>query len=151
MGDERRVVYGTSWRRHGARRQHAARLARMLRPAAHVLGGLVSTELIVPFGGRWYRPDVGVLLTGDHPADGVLSCAPPLVVRLGDPLSGEAWLRAGARTVWALEGGTVWQLTRGRRHALQAGQWLTHPDEPALRMAASELATETSRATRVAV
>jgi hypothetical protein len=140
MCEQQRVVYGTSWRRHGHRRQCAARIARMLRPVAHVLGGVVSTELTVPVDGRWYRPDVGVLLDRDQPLDGVLRSAPSLVVRLGDPLSGETWLRAGADVVWAVEGGTVWELTHARRRARSAGEWLTHPDELALRLSARELA-----------
>lgn len=137
---EQQVVYGTSWRRHGHRRQQAARIARMLRPVAHVLGGLVSTELVVPVGDRWHRPDVGVLLDDDQPLDGVLPCAPSLVVRLGGPLPGEAWLRAGARVVWAVEGGTVWQLTRRHRKVMSNGEWLSHPGELALRLPARELA-----------
>lgn len=137
-----RVVYGTSWRRHGDRRQRAARIARMLRPVAHVIGGLVSTELTVPYRGRWFRPDVGVLLNADHPIDGVLAHAPSLVVRLGDPLSAEAWLQAGADAVWAVEGGTVWELSRSRRRVLTSDEWLTHPGELALRLPARELVGE---------
>lgn len=141
MHERQHVVYGTSWRRHGYRRQRAARIARMLRPVAHVLGGLVSTELAVPVGDQWHRPDVGVVLGDDPPLDGVLSRAPSLVVRLGGPLPGEAWLRAGADVVWAVEGGTVWQLTRRWRKALSAGEWLVHPDELALCLPVIELAS----------
>lgn len=144
MRKPQHVIYGTSWRRHGDRRQRAARIARMLRPVAHVLGGLVSAELAVPVGDQWYRPDVGVVLSDEQPLDGVLSRAPSLVVRLGGPLSGEAWLRAAADVVWAVEGGTVWQLTRRRRKALSADEWLVHPDELALRLPVIELASSRS-------
>lgn len=132
-------IYGTSWRRHGARRQQAARIARLLRPVAHVLGGLVSTELTVPYRGRWYRPDVGVLLGDDLPPDGVLTRAPALVVRLGDPLSGTAWLEAGAGAVWAREDDGIHELARRSRRLVADEEWLQHPDEPALRLPASEL------------
>jgi hypothetical protein len=132
-------VYGTSWRRHSERRQRAARIARMLRPAAHALGGLVSTELIVPYAGRWYRPDVGVVLDADPPIDGVLGVAPALVVCLGGPLRGADWLRAGAGAVWDCDDDVVALLTRRGVRRMSRGQWLTHPDEPALRLAADEL------------
>lgn len=135
-------VYGTSWRRHGERRQRAARIARALRPAAHARGGLVSTELIVPYAGRWYRPDVGVVLGAEPPHDGVLDAAPALVVRLGGPLPGADWLRAGAAAVWDAHGddeGVVVQLTRRGVQRMSRGAWLVHPDEPALRLAADEL------------
>lgn len=132
-------VYGTSWRRHGGRRQRAARIARMLRPTAHALGGLVSTELIVPYDGRWYRPDVGVVVGVDPSHDGVLERAPALVVCLGGPLWGADWLRAGAGAVWARAGDGVEQLTRHGVRRMSRGQWLTHPDEPALRLPADEL------------
>jgi hypothetical protein len=137
-----RVVYGASWRRNGDRRQHAARIARMLRPPIHAIGGVVSTELTVPYRGQWFRPDVGVLLTPDHPSDGVLASAPSLVIRLGNPLSGDAWLQAGADAVWAIEGGTVWELTTSHRRMLAADEWLRHPDEVVLRLPAYELAGE---------
>jgi hypothetical protein len=139
MSSGTRVVYGASWRRHGERRLRAARIARVLWPAVRTLGGLVSTELTVPFRGRWFRPDVGVLLTGDHPTDGVLTRAPSLVVRLGDPLSAAAWLHAGADVVWAVEGGTIWELTARQRRVLTPDEWLTHPREVALRLPAREL------------
>ncbi|HSK96214.1 MAG TPA: hypothetical protein VK891_06315 [Euzebyales bacterium] len=142
-------VYGASWRRHGDRRLRAARIARMLRPVVHVIGGLVSTELTVPYRGRWYRPDVGVVLTADAPLDGVLERAPALVVRLGEPLSAAAWLQAGADTVWAVEGGTVWELSPGRRRVLTPDQWLTHPREVALRLPAREMVGEPTARARV--
>lgn len=151
MREGAHVVYGTSWRRHGERRQRAARIARMLRPVAHVIGGLVSTELTVPYRGRWFRPDVGVLLTAEHPVDGVLARAPSLVVRLGDPLPADAWLRAGADAVWALEGGTVWELSPTHRRVLTPDEWLTHPGELALRLPARELVGEPSPHARVEV
>jgi hypothetical protein len=136
------VVYGTSWRRHGDRRQRAARIARLLRPAAHVLGGLVSTELAVPYRRQWYRPDVGVLLGPQIPFDGVLARAPSLVVTLGGPLSADAWLEAGARVVWARTEEGVCQLSRSERRLLHPDQWLEHPDELALRLPADHLAGE---------
>jgi hypothetical protein len=145
MGGKPRVVYGTSWRRHGDRRLRAARIARMLRPAVHVAGGLVSTELAVPYRGTWFRPDVGVLLVSDHPVDGVLDHAPSLVVRLGEPLSAEAWLEAGADAVWAVEAETVWELSHQHRRVVAADEWLTHPDELALRLPAYELTGESER------
>jgi hypothetical protein len=151
MRDGAHVVYGASWRRHGERRQRAARIARMLRPVAHVIGGLVSTELAVPYCGRWFRPDVGVLLTAEYPTDGVLARAPSLVVRLGEPLSADAWLQAGAHAVWAVEGGTVWELSPARRRVLTPDQWLIHPDELALRLPAQELVGEPSSHARVEV
>jgi hypothetical protein len=123
----------------------------MLRPVAHVIGGLVSTELTVPYCGRWFRPDVGVLLTAEHPVDGVLARAPSLVVRLGDPLPADAWLRAGADAVWAVEGGTVWELSPARRRVLTPDEWLTHPGELALRLPARELVGEPSPHARVDV
>lgn len=152
MRSGQRVVYGASWRRQGDRRQRAARIARMLRPVTHVLGGIVSTELTVPYRGQWFRPDVGVLLRAhDVPLDGVLTGAPSLVVRLGDPLSADVWLRAGADVVWAVEGGTVWLVTGRRRRALAPDAWLTHPGELALRLPARELVGEPTRRARVAV
>lgn len=123
----------------------------MLRPVAHVVGGMVSTELTVPYRGRWFRPDVGVLLTADHPLDGVLVRAPSLVVRLGDPLSADAWLKAGADVVWAVEGGTVWELSLARRRVLTPDEWLTHPGELALRLPARELVGEPSPHARIEV
>jgi hypothetical protein len=107
---------------------------------AHVLGGLVSTELAVRYRGRWYRPDVGVVLD-DPPVDGVLCRAPTLVVCLGGPLTGRDWVRAGADVVWSCDDEvTVVQLTRRGSTPLAWGQWLAHPAVPALRIAARELA-----------
>ena len=133
-------IHGPSWRRHGARRQRAARIARALRPVAHALGGLVSTELSVPFNGRWYRPDVGVMLDDPQPSDGVLDRAPALVVSLGGPLRGQEWLHAGAGAVWACDDDVVTELSRQGLRRLGPGQWLTHPAHPALRLAADDLA-----------
>ncbi len=132
-------IRGASWRFHGERRLRAERIARLLRPVTHVLGGLVSTELAVPYQGRWYRPDVGVLLGDETPHDGVLSRAPLLVVRLGGPLPAPAWLSAGAGAVWAAGDGAVHELTCRGGRTLQRDQWLAHPDEPALRLPAVEL------------
>lgn len=142
-------VFGTSWRRHGERRLRAARIARLLRPVTHVLGGLVSTELAVPYQRRWYRPDVGVLLGGEMPHDGVLPRAPLLVVCLGGPLSGVTWLQAGAGAVWAAGDGAVHELTRRSSRRLERGQWLAHPDEPALRLPAEELVLGPPADTRI--
>lgn len=142
-------VYGTSWRRHSERRLRAARIARLLRPVTHVMGGLVSTELAVPVRGHWHRPDVGVLLGGDIPLDGVLHRAPMLVVRLGEPVPAAAWVAAGAAAVWAWEAGEVVEVTRRHRRRLEAGQWLEHPNEPALRMPASEVGAVAARGTRI--
>ena len=149
MSGAARVVYGASWRRHGERRLRAARIARLLRPAAHTAGGLVSTELTVPFRGRWFRPDVGVLLSLEHPVDGVLTRAPTLVVRLGDPLSADAWLQAGADVVWAVEGGSIWEVSATRRRLVAAEEWLGCPGEPALRLRACELVGEPTPRARV--
>jgi hypothetical protein len=143
------LVYGTSWRRHGERRQRAARIARLLRPAAHVLGGLVSTELAVPYRQQWYRPDVGVVLGSQVPLDGVLPRAPSLVVTLGGPLPPDAWLEAGARVVWARTDDGVYQLSRSERRLLHPDQWLEHPEELALRLPADHLAGEPSGRTRL--
>jgi hypothetical protein len=123
----------------------------MLRPLVQAAGGIVSTEFSVPYRGQWFRPDVGVLLSDVAPLDGVLTRAPALVVRLGDPLSADAWLRAGAGAVWALEAGTVWEVSHRHRRVLDAGAWLTHPDELTLRLPARELAGEPSRRARIAV
>ena len=149
MRDRARVVYGASWRRQGDRRQCAARIARMLRPVVHAVGGVVSTEFTVPYRGEWFRPDVGVLLTPDHPIDGVLASSPSLVIRLGNPLSADAWLQAGADVVWALEGGTVWELSARHRRMLTPEEWLRHPTEVALRLPAHELAGEPTPRARV--
>lgn len=151
MGERPIMVHGASWRRHGGRRQRAARIARMLRPVAHLLGGLVSAELTVPVGDRWVRPDVGVLLAGDHPLDGVLEQAPSLVVSLGAPVPPGAWLDAGADVVWALSDGTVWQMTHRRRRVVAANGWLTHPWELALRLPATELTGPKASRSRLAV
>lgn len=133
-------VVGTSWRRHGARRQRAARIARLLRPTAQLLGGVVSTELAVPHEGRWYRPDVGVHPADQVPPSGVLTRAPVLVVRLGGPLTARDWMAAGAGVVWTVDAGVVSQMTRrGVRRPRRDG-WLRHPDEPALRLAVAEMA-----------
>jgi len=143
------LVYGTSWRRHGDRRQRAARIARLLRPAAHVLGGTVSTELTVPYRQQWYRPDVGVVLGPELPLDGVLTRAPSLIVTLGGPLPAEAWLEAGARVVWAVTDDGVCQLSRTQRRVLRPDQWLEHPGELALRLPAEHLAGEPVGRTRL--
>lgn len=133
-------VHGPSWRRDGERRLRAARIARQLRPVTHVLGGLVSIELTVRCRGRWYRPDVGVLLGAPPPQDGVLTRAPMLVVCLGGPLTAAAWLGAGAGAVWACDpDGVIRQLSRTDRRVLARDEWLTHPAEPALRLPAAEL------------
>jgi hypothetical protein len=133
-------VYGPSWRRHGGRRQVAARVARSLRPVAHLLGAVVSTELTMLFRDHWYRPDVGVVAADAVTHDGVVSAAPHLVVCLGGPLTAREWLAAGADAVWARRGDLVEQVTRGGVQRLEPGQWLVHPREPALRLAASDLA-----------
>ena len=73
---------------------------------------------------------------------GVLASAPTLVIRLGNPLSADAWLQAGADAVWAIEGGTVWELSTSHRRMLMPDEWLRHPDEVALRLPAYELAGE---------
>lgn len=147
-------VIGPSWRHHGLRRSRAARIARLLRPVAHLMGGLVSTELTVPYRGRWYRPDVGVVLRdvtlgGDPAVDGVLARAPMLVVRLGAPLPAATWVDAGARAVWAWDDGDVVALSRGGRLTIARGGWLVHPDELALRLAADELRPPASRDARI--
>lgn len=143
-------VYGTSWRKHGPRRSQAARIARLLRPVAHLMGGLASTELIIPYRRRWYRPDVGVAIGGASTCDGVLPRAPMLVVRLGGPLPAEAWLHAGARVVWAWDDdGEVVELVKGGRRSLERGAWFAHPDEPALRLAADELRPPAWRDARI--
>lgn len=142
-------IIGASWRRHGERRQRAARVARALRPAAHARGGVVSTELVVPYAGRWYRPDVGVVLGSDPPHDGVLAGAPALVVRLGGPLRAVDWLDAGAAAVWHCDEDGVAQLTRSGVERMSHGQWLVHPGEPALRIAAAELAVATPADARI--
>lgn len=142
-------VLGPTWRRHGARRTRAARIARLLRPVTHLMGGVVSTELAVAHRGGWYRPDVGVLLHTDVPIDGVLRRAPMLVVRLGGPLTAQAWARAGARAVWAWQDDDVVELLRGRTRVLDRGAWLAHPDEPALRLAADELRPPAWRGARI--
>lgn len=133
------AAIGPSWRRHGVRRTRGARIARLLRPVAHLMGGLASTELAVSLGGRWHRPDVGVVLHAPIPVDGVLRRAPLLVVRLGGPPTAADWLGAGARAVWAWEGGRVVELRRDGRRIVDPGVWLVHPDEPALRLAGDEL------------
>jgi hypothetical protein len=92
-----------------------------------------------------------VLLGGEMSSDGVLTRAPMLVVRLGGPLSGETWLAAGARAVWACEDDAVWELTRGRQRALTRDEWLTHPDEAALRLPAAELRRTPAADARVGV
>lgn len=143
-------VYGTSWRRHGPRRSQAARIARLLRPVAHLMGGLVSTELVIPYRKRWYRPDVGAVIGVEPTCDGVLPRAPMLVVRLGGPLPAEAWLDAGAGAVWAWDDDRdVVELVRGRRRVVVRGTWLAHPDEPALRLAADELVPPAWRDARI--
>lgn len=136
-------VLGTSWRRHPGRRQRAARIARTLRPAAQLLGGVVSTELIVPFGDRWYRPDVGVVAAEDDVADdGVVTAATQLVVCLGGPLTPRQWLSSGARVVWAVADGGAQALTRRGVQRVAADAWLVHPDEPSLRLAVAHLAPD---------
>lgn len=136
-------VHGPSWRHHGDRRRHAVRIAWKLRPVTHILGGLVSTELTVRHRDRWYRPDVGVLLGGAVPTDGVLTRAPMLVVCLGGPLSGADWLAAGAAAVWACDDGVVVrELSRHGRRVVERDGWLTHPDEAALLLTATQLRTE---------
>ena len=146
---QRVIVRGASWRRDGDRRQRAARIARVLRPMAHMLGAVVSTELAVPLRGGWYRPDVGVLSDGDGLRDGVLPGPPPLVVCLGGPIPARAWLHAGADVVWALIDDTAWQLTYRRLRVVGADEWLRHPWEPSLRMLARELTGGTARRTRM--
>lgn len=136
-------VYGPSWRHHGDRRRHAVRIAWKLRPVTHILGGLVSTELTVRHRDRWYRPDVGVLLRGAVPTDGVLTRAPMLVVCLGGPLSGADWLAAGAGAVWACDDGeVVHELSRRGQRVVERDGWLTHPDDAALLLSATQLRTE---------
>ncbi|HEX6256828.1 MAG TPA: hypothetical protein VFZ70_13565 [Euzebyales bacterium] len=142
-------VYGPSWRRHGGRRQVAARVARSLRPVAHLLGAVVSTELVMPFAGHWYRPDVGVVAADAVTHGGVVSSAPHLVVSLGGPLTARDWLAAGADVVWARHGEVVEQLTRGGVHRLEPGQWLVHPHHPTLRLAASDLILPASADARI--
>lgn len=142
-------VVATSWRRHGPRRQRAARIARLLRPTAHLLGALVSTELTVPHDGRWYRPDVGVQPADKVPPSGVLACAPVLVVRLGGPLTARDWMAAGASVVWTVDDGIVMQVTRAGVRRPRRGGWLRHPTEPALRLAVAEMADVQSADSRI--
>jgi hypothetical protein len=138
-GEIRAPVYGPSWRRHGDRRQVAARVARSLRPVAHMLDAVVSTELVMAVGGCWYRPDVGVVAADAVTHDGVVTDAPDLVVCLGGPLTARDWLAAGALAVWARCGEGVEQVTRRGVQRLGSHHWLVHPDEPALRLAAADL------------
>jgi hypothetical protein len=142
-------VYGPSWRRHGGRRQLAARVARALRPVAHLIGAVASTELSMPVGGHWYRPDVGVVAADAVSHDGVVLSAPHLVVCLGGPLTARDWLAAGADAVWAQHDDVVEQLTRGGVQRLGAGEWLVHPHEPVLRLAAADLAPRAPADTRI--
>lgn len=146
---QRVIVRGASWRRDGERRQRAARIARVLRPMAHMLGAVASTELVVPLRGGWYRPDVGVLSDAGGLRDGMLTGPPPLVVWLGGPISARTWLHAGADVVWALLDDTAWQLTYRRQRAVAADEHLRHPWEPSLRMLASELTGAPVRRTRM--
>lgn len=141
----RAVVLGPTWRRHGERRRRAARVARLLRPVANVLGLTVSTELAVASSGRWYRPDVGVVDSARVGVDGWLASAPPLVVVLGGPLTARDWMRAGAVVVWAHEPSgpdgvarlLQWSARGSRERSPR--EWFEHPGEPALRVAAGEL------------
>lgn len=143
------AVVGTSWRRHGHRRQRAARIARLLRPTAHLLGGLVSTEVIVPYAGRWYRPDVVVHPADEVPPTGVLARAPVLVVRLGGPLTARDWMAVGASVVWSVDDGVVSQVTRSGVRYHRSGEWLRHPDEPALRLAVAEMVDDRPADSRI--
>lgn len=121
------------------------RIARLLRPAAHVRGGVVSTELTVCCDGEWYRPDVGVVF-GACPADGILDRASGLIVRLGGPLPATAWLAAGAAVVWSVDDRVVTQRSAAGAVTMARGAWLIHPDEPALRLPAAELLPPTAAA-----
>lgn len=87
--------------RGAQRRLQAARLVRLLSPAALSLGGFASAELRVRLRDGLWRPDVSVALD-ELPVDGISHRAPVLVVELGPGAGPGRWLRAGAKAVWVI-------------------------------------------------
>lgn len=84
------------------RRLRAARLARLLSPAALALGGFTSIELRIRLPAEGLcRPDVSVVLA-DPPVDGVADSAPALVIEFAPATRPWRWLEAGAAAVWVL-------------------------------------------------
>ncbi len=99
-----------------ARRIRAARIARLLAPAAVALGGWASSELVVRVDAppHRFRPDVTVGF-GEPPVDGVTATPPVLVVVLDDDARVAAqWTAVGVEAVWAVADTTVALWQRGR-------------------------------------
>jgi hypothetical protein len=93
-----------------ARRLLAARLVRLLQPAAVACGAFASAEVTVRLGGVHLRPAAAVA-PDPPPPDGLLRAPPLLVAELAWPSPGPvdpaAWLERGVRTVWVIAEGTA--------------------------------------------
>lgn len=87
-------------------RTAAARLARLLGPAATALGGWTSTQVVVRFArdpDSAARPAVA-LCCEPMPPDGVVDAAPLLVALTGrPPAAAHRWLEMGTAAVWLLD------------------------------------------------
>jgi hypothetical protein len=127
------------------RRLRAARIARLLAPAAEAGGGFTTCEVVVraarnPDSAR--RPDCCVVL-GDPPADGVLDRPPLLVVEFA-PAGEPAWyLALGTAAVWLVAGSQVSvHLGSGQAGHLDAGGRASVPGHPRLALPVADLVDE---------
>lgn len=118
------------------RRVAATRVARLLMPFAGLIGGYVSTELLVALPGGLGHPHVALAL-GEPPVDGCAADCPALVVLLWDAGRGAPgrWLEAGACAVWVLAAGDAVQHPPGPPGPLMV------PGLPAVRLGVAEAVT----------
>lgn len=120
------------------RRRNAARLARLLRPAAAAAGAWVSAEAAVRVAPEQLWHPALVVALGDLPPDGVADSMPLLVVECDFERFGR-WLEVPRARVWAPSGDVVATLDRGRVGTAGSDEMLTVADHKWLALPASAL------------
>ena len=116
----------------------AARVARLLRPAAERAGAWVSSEAAVRVAPGDVRAPAIVVATGEPPLDGVVDGVPLLIVELRRDHVG-AWVGVPGAVVWGLGGDGVVTLRGGRVRAVGRDALLTVPGAPWLAVPATAL------------
>jgi hypothetical protein len=119
---------------HG-RPGEAARVARVLRPAAHRAGAWVSTQARVRLPGVMLWPDV-VVSAADVPVDGIVDGVPLVVVEL-TAAGLLRWAGIAGVVVWGIDQGAAVQLVDGA--ITRPERILTVPDAPWLALPVATL------------
>ncbi|MPZ72777.1 MAG: hypothetical protein GEU74_06020 [Nitriliruptorales bacterium] len=120
------------------RRRGAARLARVLRPAADAAGAWVSAEAAVRvIPDQIWEPAV-IVSTADLPPDGVVD-GPPLVAVELDGGAFDRWRHVPLATVWAVVDGRVAIVHDTRVTHVQPDAMMTVPGHDWLTLPATAL------------